>query len=376
MKRYGLVLVAVFIILIAIISCRGVYSNVIKMSSAENRVNTKSSPDVSASQESNDRKIKEENSEKASFSESVNSSDNERMNENNDSDEKCRVEERDESRERDEDRKDRDERESRYGDKSGFRDFVKIFGTGTLDEGLDANDVVLIGSEGTIRGNVKGDCVVVGGKLHLKHGASVSGDLVSVFSSVDKDRDVLINGSQVNIGSYESTGIPGFIKGILSAWDLMIALILLLVSWRFVNVLTDRLQVNPGSAFMTGFLGLICFVPLIIILAISIIGIVMIPILPLFYIVGFGFGFAVMANLMGDKIADLMKKDVSQPVRAIIGLISILILLKIISLFPILGGLTAEVIKMIMRTVGLGLIIGVLWQAIKRKGERGINGDK
>jgi hypothetical protein len=244
---------------------------------------------------------------------------------------------------------------------------VRIFGAGNTESGKITDDVVLIFSEGTVRGEVMRDCVVIFGKVHIKRGTKINGDLVAIFSSIERDRDVTVKGDTINIASYEVSGIPSFIMSVFSSWDILMALILLLFFWRYVKNLTDRFVSNPASSFIAGFLWIIGFLPLIILLAVSIIGILLIPVVPLVYFIGFSFGFAVLGHMIGDKIASITGKECKEPARSVTGLFLILIIFKLIALFPVLGGLTVEVIKMLVRTFGLGLFIMTLWEASGKK---------
>jgi len=244
---------------------------------------------------------------------------------------------------------------------------VRIFGAGNTESGKITDDVVLIFSEGTVRGEVMRDCVVIFGKVHIKRGTKINGDLMAIFSSIERDRDVTVKGDTINIASYEVSGIPSFIMSVFSSWDILMALILLLFFWRYVKNLTDRFVSNPASSFIAGFLWIIGFLPLIILLAVSIIGILLIPVVPLVYFIGFSFGFAVLGHMIGDKIASITGKECKEPARSVTGLFLILIIFKLIALFPVLGGLTVEVIKMLVRTFGLGLFIMTLWEASRRK---------
>jgi len=252
-------------------------------------------------------------------------------------------------------------------DENSGRSLVRIFGSGNLEAKRKTGDVVLVFSEGTIDGEVERDCVVIGGKIHLKGDSVIRGDLVTVFSSIDKSSSARVCGDEVNILSYDTSGIPNFIHGVFSSWDILLALILILFSWKYVNSLSDRFSVNPASGFITGFLMLIAFIPIVILLLVTIVGIFLIPLLPVIYITGFAFGFAIVANLLGDKIAHLTSRNIEEPLKSAIGLMVLLMLFKVIGWFPLLGGLTVEVIKMIIRTMGFGVFFGVIWERYRRK---------
>jgi len=261
----------------------------------------------------------------------------------------------------------RDSKDDDSGRKHEENDFVRIFGSGSIDEGEKVNDAVLIFSDGTIRGDVMGSCVVIGGKARITDSATVKGDLVSLFSSLSISRHARLNGDRVNIGSYESTGIPDFVKTLFSSWDLMLAMLLLLFFWKFVLRMTDRFLINPAASIVTGFFGLIGFIPLIVLLAISIVGILLIPVVPLLYYFSFVLGFAVTGMVIGNEISHRSGKELTQPVKAILGLLAVLIAIKLCALFPLIGPLTAEVIKMVIRTAGLGLLFIVIWDAVKKR---------
>lgn len=245
-------------------------------------------------------------------------------------------------------------------------DVVRIFGSASVDEKEQVRDVVLIFSDGSIKGHVSGDCVVIGGRLHLYDGARIEQDLVTILSSLTRDRGAVVKGDTVNIGGYETGGVASTLKGVFGSFDFLLALLLLLLGWRWIQFLTDRFLMNPASSFLTGFLAFLAFIPAIILLAISIVGILCIPLLPIFYYVGFSVGFAIMGNMLGGRIADLLKKEMQQPLRSILGLVALLIILKAMALFPIMGGLTAELIKMLIRTFGLGVLLAAFWSAARR----------
>lgn len=253
--------------------------------------------------------------------------------------------------------------EERTEDSSGEKDMVRIFSSGTLQEWEEAGDVVLLFSDGAIRGKVKGDCVCIGGRLSIKNSAEIEGDLVTLLCTLDKSKEAHVKGDEVTIASWD----PGFIKSIFMAWDFILALLIALFFWKHVHIFTDRFLMNPASGFLTGFLGLLSFVPLILLLVVSIAGILIIPLVPLFYFFGFALGFAVIGNLIGERIARLMGRDIQQPLRIVLGLLAILLIVKLVALFPLLGGLTAELLKMIIRTFGLGLLFIVVWEAARKK---------
>jgi len=246
-------------------------------------------------------------------------------------------------------------------------DLVRIFSPGNVEPGMNVRDVVLIFSDGTVSGEVMGDCVVLGGKLELRREAVVEGDLVCIFSTVNIDRESVVKGSQVSIGSHQSTAAGHFLKDIFSAWDFLLALFLLLFFWKHVHIWTDRFLQVPARCVLEGFVAMLAFAPLLLLFAISIIGIFLIPFVPFLYLAGFVLGFAVMGNLAGDYIARMLKKEMSQPMKAILGLGAMLVAAKLVALVPLVGWLSAEMLKMVIRTAGLGLLWILISEAAKRR---------
>jgi hypothetical protein len=116
-----------------------------------------------------------------------------------------------------------------------------------------------------------------------------------------------------------------------------------------------------------GFFSIVAFIPLMILLAISIVGIILIPLIPLLYMGGFILGFTVIGNLAGEQLARALRRDLTQPLKAVLGLLALLVILKVVTIVPLLGWLTAEIAKMLIRTAGLGLLCTIIWEASRKK---------
>lgn len=192
---------------------------------------------------------------------------------------------------------------------------LRILQPFTLNAGETTRDIVVIASDTSIAGHVEGDVlvvlgqarlastaivdgslIVVGGTATIASGGQVHGDVVAL-GGLDTPSDFVPGGSQVVIGtaalgSRLSGLVPWLTRGLLLGrpivpdlgWVWTIAAIFFFIN-LLLNLLFDApvrasaavLNATPVSAFVTGLLMLLFAVPLSVILAISVIGIAVIP---------------------------------------------------------------------------------------------------
>jgi uncharacterized RDD family membrane protein YckC len=194
---------------------------------------------------------------------------------------------------------------------------LRILQDYTLRQGESARDVLVIAGDATLEGHVDGDVVVIAGKARLSSTAAIDGSLVVVAGTgVIADgarvgRDVVAignldappsfspGGKQVIVGTLGldervRSVIPWLTRGLLLGrpivpdlrWVWVIAGIFFLVNLLF-NVVLDApvracattLRATPLSAFLVGLLVLLLAGPLCLLLAISVVGIAVIPFL-------------------------------------------------------------------------------------------------
>jgi uncharacterized RDD family membrane protein YckC len=192
---------------------------------------------------------------------------------------------------------------------------LRILQAYTLSANETARDVVVIAGDATIEGHVEGDVLVVlgqarlagtavvdgsltvvGGTATIASGAQVHGD-VFALGGLEAPPDFNAGGSQVAIGTAPLGAklrgiVPWLTRGLLLGrpivpglgWVWIIAAIFffinLLLNLLFdapVRASTAALHATPVSAFVTGLLMLLFAAPLCVILAISVIGIAVIP---------------------------------------------------------------------------------------------------
>lgn len=191
-------------------------------------------------------------------------------------------------------------------------------------------DVVSVGGRVTVHGYVEGDVVAIGGDVVLHEGAEVEGDVVSVGGRVRDLGSARVHGEKVSVNiplplnwnwtsrdSNFSLGLPNFVSvgfnlGFLFV-GLLLALLAYAVSGRRIDVMSRRVEAEPGQSFLVGMLGAfgtpLAIVIAAILLAITFIGILLIPVLLIFvWVVAFG-GFVAVILAVGRRLSELRQKE-------------------------------------------------------------------
>jgi hypothetical protein len=211
------------------------------------------------------------------------------------------------------------------------------------DETVDR--AVAVGGSITVAGHVRRDVVAVGGSVTLTPGARVEGDAVAVGGLVSIEEGATLEGDHVSAGGtipamagsltrWAVSGRPhlhpllGFVPRVMRA--LLIYAITLLIAASFPGALTrirTYLVDRPGLSALGGIAIVLGFVPLCIALAVTIIGIPLIPVAMMLLVVLLLFGFAVSAGWLGERMPFLHEKTpvktvaVGGVVLAIVGLV-------------------------------------------------------
>ncbi len=239
-------------------------------------------------------------------------------------------------------------------------------------------DVVSIMGDVRIDGYVEGDAVAVGGSLILGPKARIDGDGVSIGGTVEKNGGV-IRGETVSIGF--GTGWcrgPGFVMGgffsharrfvlliVMVIVVMLLGALLLAVVGRSVDIVSDRVR---KEAFFNGLIGLLAwvlFVPLMVLLAVTIIGIPIAILLPFVYVIMTLLGFIGVAVATGQRFTGIAG---GSPYRAMaLGLIILYGLLLVGALFAMgpgplhfagsIFGFLGIAIVFVASTVGLGAVV-------------------
>lgn len=235
----------------------------------------------------------------------------------------------------------------------------------TVDRGVRVNSVTTINGQITVSGRVDGNVIAVGNAVVLTKTAVIDGNVISLGGIVVQAKGSEINGSITEINS---SNISEVITTMLSdEWDgwswiqaifsitlflctLIIGLILVVLLPAQVVTVAWAIQTHTWKATWWGILGLILIVPLLVLLAVSVIGIVLIP-LELILVVCAGFmGLIAVARLIGRMVYLLFKKSNQPMIRETFwGLV----IIWLIGWIPPIGWM----IKVFAITIGLGAVI-------------------
>ena len=264
---------------------------------------------------------------------------------------------------------------------------VAVFGgnldiTGTID-----GDAAVMGGNITNRGTITGDLFVVGGTVRLDSGSVVQGDISMVGGTVDSDENAEVLGEITSVEIEvlhkimprigKAFRFPKFLPGIhifpriffIAAMIVMyiINLLIFLIFPGTIEKIVNKLRLNVWASVGLG-LGLeVLYVPLIVLFAVSVIGIALIPLFILAVFLSALFGFSALSLIIGDKVTNGMKWNVTNKVGLFsIGWLSIMIIPIIVHLIGPPIFILGWIISYVALTIGIGAVIYTL---IKKNGK-------
>ena len=217
----------------------------------------------------------------------------------------------------------RRERRGRGSERVVFGHSLNIGAEETVDK------AVAIGGSVTIAGHVLRDTVAVGGSITLLPGARVEGDAVALGGSVSVDPAATVEGDSVSLGGTIPTTIGSATRWVVgggrgmrslfsrTARAVLVYVIALLIAAAFPGALSrvkTYLVDRPGLSALGGFAIIFGFVPLCVLLAVTIVGIPLIPVAVLLLLALLFFGFTVSAGWLGERMPMLHDKT---PVKTV-----------------------------------------------------------
>jgi len=258
------------------------------------------------------------------------------------------------------------------------RSIVKVGSDVHIENDMRVDDAVAVGGSVYVDGIVDGDAVAVGGSVHLGEEAIIHGDAVTVGGTIEEAEGSMVYGTTVDVGSFDFTnifegkhffggncGIPGIPMGLkfipLIGLFALVLLLAVLIPTELSTV-ASNIKNEPIMMFLWGILGIILIVPLAVMLAISIIGIALIPIEILAVFLATLIGYIAVAIIIGKKLLTALNKD--NPAVILSAILGILIL-WLIGLIPIFGG----IVKAIAVIIGFGAVIIAVAKRNKKKDE-------
>jgi MFS family permease len=253
------------------------------------------------------------------------------------------------------------------------KNIVKFGNDITIEKDQKADYVIGIGGQITINGLVEGNVVAIGDSIVLTGNAVVRGNVVCLGGVIVKGSGAQVFGDITEINSSNiSTAINSAINNEWEGWSwifaiisvcfflaiFVFALLLVLLIPRPVIIVSAVIHDRKGKSLIWGFLGILLVAPLAVLLALSIIGIPLIPLEFTLVILALTVGFIAAGSLFGKFVLlNILKRSEPGLVKAtLFGLL----LLWLIGWIPYIGW----VIKTIVAVSGLG---GVLLALFDRK---------
>jgi hypothetical protein len=254
----------------------------------------------------------------------------------------------------------RERRARRGSERVVFGQSLNVGAEETIDK------AVAIGGSVTVAGHVRRDAVAVGGSVTLLPGARVDGDAVAIGGTVSVDQSATLEGDNVSLGGALPTTVGSLTRwvvggrpGLHSMFSfasrmtraVLLYVIALLLAAAFPGALS-RIKLylvnRPGLSALGGLAIIFGFVPLCVLLAVTIIGIPLIPVAVMLLAALLLFGFTVSAGWLGDRMPLLEEKTPLKTV-ALGGVV-----LALVSLVPWIG--TAVLILVAAIAAGATLI--------------------
>lgn len=193
--------------------------------------------------------------------------------------------------------------------------------------GTIEGDAVVLGGEAIVNGqsHVKGDLVIVGGNLTKAEGAFVDGEVVitslgpfkNLFKLIPSVTQFSTEQGEVNIEKDDKIkpiclsvinrwGNMGFASSwMFLVWGIALSIVIMLFTAIFqssAETMTLYLEKKQGHCFWAGFLAQILYVPALIFLVISILGIPLIPLFTLAYPIALLIGLVPTSLFIGKRI--------------------------------------------------------------------------
>ncbi|MDD5456047.1 MAG: hypothetical protein PHV30_03325 [Candidatus Margulisbacteria bacterium] len=241
-------------------------------------------------------------------------------------------------------------------------DIVKIGSGIDIKQGEKANNVVAVGGSVSLNGEAQQDVVAVGGSVILGSKAVVGGKVVSVGGSINKAEGAQIKGNMIETKAMDVSTIlydlpnkkwkkvEKIFKGAAFIGFLALALLIVALFPNQIGKVSVIIEKSPVKSFLWAILGVLLIVPVAILLAISLVGILLIPVELVLVGLSVLFGYIATAQLLGKKVAAALRK-MNLPIfwETFWGII----VLWLISWIPFVGGF----ICMIVSLLGFGGVL-------------------
>ena len=250
-------------------------------------------------------------------------------------------------------------------------DIVKFGSEAVVPEGTTVQDAVAIGGGVTVNGIVEGDAVAIGGDVKIGPKGVVNHDTVSIGGSVIKADGAVVEKKPFELGFPKFPALHGWFPfGMILGFLAMIKIIALegtsvlafFIAGFFpaqIGAVSFTVEKDARRAVLIGLLAAFLAIPVGAVLLISIIGIPLIPVEILLIAAALLVGYVAMAQLIGKKAFQAIKK----PGRHILWeTFCGLLILWFVGWVPIAGHL----IRLIVVLIGFGACLDAAYKAVRR----------
>jgi len=258
---------------------------------------------------------------------------------------------------------------------------VSVLGNTTVN-GSVGDQAVAVGGNMVINGHVGGEVVCVGGDLTLGPDAEVGGEVVVVGGEMKKDPSAILHSQVQQVRLPVIRPVFAWVRSALlkarllsfdpgAAWAWLVAaaflgfyVLLALVFPRGMVKCAETLEQRPGHVILTALLTMLAMPLVFLLLAITGIGILVIPFLSIGLFVAKLFGRAAMLAWFGRRFTGLLGAGPGSHIA-----VSVLgggIVVALLYTVPIL----AFVVAMLISVLGLGTVIYTLILSMRRNGAK------
>ena len=257
----------------------------------------------------------------------------------------------------------------------------RAVGNTTVD-GSVGDAAVAVGGDVTVNGHVHGEVVSIGGRVKLGPDAIVDGGLVVVGGDLERDPSATIHGEIQRVrlpmvswffawvrSALFKARLLSFAPAASWAWAfafmaLGLYLVLALVFPRAMTKCAETLEQRPGYVVLTAFLMTLAMPLVFTLLAITGVGVFVIPVLGTCLLVARIFGRGVMLAWIGRRFAGLLGTGASAQI-AVAVLIGGVVVMGLY-LVPVV----ALIVAMLLGWLGLGTVVYTLILSGRRNGKK------
>lgn len=256
---------------------------------------------------------------------------------------------------------------ARGGGQEGNTDRVRFGGDVRVDSGEGVGSAVAIGGSLNVDGILHGDAVAIGGSVTLGPHAVVKGDAVAIGGSIIQEPGAEVRGDRTEMippwsrqerprnhwRSWPGSHWPFSLLSFLGF--LAVALIMALALPEVLLGLSGRVAQAPGRCFLWGLLGTFALPLTAVLLAISLMGILLLPFLFLGAWLAYLIGYIAVAHRVG-RLLPQSSRGSKGPLawQTVAGVAT----LWLGGWIPFLGWL----IKAVVSLLGFGAVLSMVWE--------------